>query len=233
MRTVIIGDIHGCFDEFEELLRKIDFDASKDRLILNGDLMDRGKSSYEVFCKAVKLKAEMGDRMTVIKGSHEKMLLDHSNRFFDRMIWRLAGKGAALRSFCHNGANMQDSADWFGEHCVLYYEAEHFQCVHAAVKNASLAEQDEYTLTMDHRLVRKNTYTGKLTVVGHVVHKHPTFYDGSGKKGQRLKYGVWQPLPSRGIICIDTGCAEGNKLTAMIIQDDRFYLEYVKMATVD
>ena len=99
MRTIIIGDIHGCFDKFEELLRKIDFDASQDRLVLNGDLMDRGKSSYEVFCKAVKLKTEMGDRMTIIKGSHEKMLLDRSDRFINRMIWRLAGKGAALRDY--------------------------------------------------------------------------------------------------------------------------------------
>ena len=75
MRTIIIGDIHGCFTEFTELLEKCEI-GSEDRLILLGDLMDRGPNSREVFEKVCELKESMGDRFYLVRGNHEEMLLD-------------------------------------------------------------------------------------------------------------------------------------------------------------
>jgi len=43
-----IGDIQGCYESFQKLLRAIDFDASRDRLRLAGDLVNRGPQSLEV-----------------------------------------------------------------------------------------------------------------------------------------------------------------------------------------
>ena len=48
MKTHIIGDIHGCRRPFEELLGILDPDPSRDRLILLGDLFDRGPDSWGV-----------------------------------------------------------------------------------------------------------------------------------------------------------------------------------------
>lgn len=76
MRTIIVGDIHGSFCEWEHLLETVHFDSTVDRLILLGDLMDRGKDSYKVYCKAAHLQAEMQERFVLIKGSHEKFLLE-------------------------------------------------------------------------------------------------------------------------------------------------------------
>ena len=45
--TYVISDIHGCFDEFQEMLKKISF-SPDDRLILAGDHIDRGKQSLEM-----------------------------------------------------------------------------------------------------------------------------------------------------------------------------------------
>ena len=42
-----------------------------------------------------------------------------------------------------------------------------------------------------------------------------------------LPPGEWLTLPKRGIICIDTGCGKGGRLTGMVIEDDRFRLESV------
>ena len=42
-----IGDIQGCFDAFEALLQKIDFDPGQDELWLVGDLVSRGDKSLE------------------------------------------------------------------------------------------------------------------------------------------------------------------------------------------
>ena len=49
MRTIIIGDIHGCSGALRLLLAKIMPDEKADRLILLGDLFERGPDSWGVF----------------------------------------------------------------------------------------------------------------------------------------------------------------------------------------
>ena len=48
MAIYAMGDIHGCFDEFQGLLESINFDHQKDRLYLVGDLINRGPDSLAV-----------------------------------------------------------------------------------------------------------------------------------------------------------------------------------------
>lgn len=47
MRTIIIGDIHGCYRELVKLLEKVEFDKKTYRLISLGDLMDRDRLDRE------------------------------------------------------------------------------------------------------------------------------------------------------------------------------------------
>ena len=46
-RTIIVGDIHGCYDEFIALLEQIEFSES-DYLIATGDFIDRGPGTWKV-----------------------------------------------------------------------------------------------------------------------------------------------------------------------------------------
>lgn len=48
MRTLILGDIHGCYDELECLLSKVAYDKTKDKLYCVGDLVDRGPKTLDV-----------------------------------------------------------------------------------------------------------------------------------------------------------------------------------------
>ena len=48
MATFVIGDIHGCWDQLKRLLGLIDFNRGRDRLLLVGDLVNRGPGSLEV-----------------------------------------------------------------------------------------------------------------------------------------------------------------------------------------
>ena len=66
MRTLVIGDVHGCLDELRALLVRCSFDGASDRLVLLGDLLDRGPDP--VGC--VQFARELGAESVV--GNHEE-----------------------------------------------------------------------------------------------------------------------------------------------------------------
>lgn len=65
-RTIIIGDIHGCFGELLELLDKVDL-RPDDLLVSVGDLVDRGPAPGEV----IRLFRERPNS-AVVMGNHER-----------------------------------------------------------------------------------------------------------------------------------------------------------------
>src|SRR4051794_38473364 len=69
MRTVIVGDVHGCRSELEALLDRVAF-SSGDRLVFVGDLVARGPDSLGVLDVARRTGA------IVVRGNHEQKLLD-------------------------------------------------------------------------------------------------------------------------------------------------------------
>eukprot|EP00662_Eupelagonemidae_sp_cell21_P029778 gene29778-23700_t len=64
-RVVIVGDIHGCCDEFRDLLRAVGHRQGADTLILAGDLVNKGPKSVEV----VRVARELG--ALAVLGNHE------------------------------------------------------------------------------------------------------------------------------------------------------------------
>lgn len=231
MRTIIIGDIHGCYEEFMELLKKVHYKRKKDHLILLGDLMDRGPSSYEVLRWAIRWQDKNPDLFHMIRGNHEQMLVEQARELDTRLIWRVVGKPATLRSFRKHKDRMENYIPWILEHMPIYWEEDTFRCVHAGIEHEEFEKNSLGLLVKDHSWSKKNLYAGKLAIIGHTPLEAPTYYDGSGEAGQLLTYGECRDLPATGALCIDTGCVFGNKLTAMIIEDGKYCLEYVDSDT--
>ena len=69
-RLIAIGDIHGCHEEFAELLRLLDL-KPEDRLVLLGDLVNRGPDSSAVIALAREHRA------ISLVGNHELRLLKY------------------------------------------------------------------------------------------------------------------------------------------------------------
>lgn len=224
MRTIIIGDVHGCAKELSALLEKIKADPATDRLIMLGDLFDRGPESFEVFQIVQKLDQEFGERFVLLLGNHEDFLLAEKLTLRERMIWDKVGRGTTVKSFKEHGGKMEDAIPWIQAHCRLYWKGEGYQCVHAGVKVEPIEANDRQTLIHDHGVIFENEYKGVLTIVGHVGIEKPMYFDGQGGEGKELEYGVEEALPENGVICIDTGSGKGGRLTAMLIEDKHFML---------
>ena len=71
MATYIIGDLHGCFEEFQRLLVQAEFNPEQDELWLTGDLVARGEDSLA----CLRYVKSLGDKATVVLGNHDLHLL--------------------------------------------------------------------------------------------------------------------------------------------------------------
>ena len=240
MRTYIIGDIHGCVSPLRKLLNRLAPDPAADRLIILGDLFDRGPDSWEVFQLVKELELSFGKRFILLRGNHEDYLLQKKLSLSQRLVWDRVGRGTTVRSFKQHGEKMKDCAPWLREHTVMYYQGEGFRCVHAGFKIDPPELNDAYTMIHDHGVVLANRYSGPLTVTGHIALPKPSWFAGDGKTVKELEnvpegagtvpgeggfaHNAACRLPERGVICIDTGCGKGGSLTGMVIEDGNFRL---------
>ncbi len=78
-RLIAIGDIHGCHQEFAELLSLLQL-TPIDRLILLGDLVNRGPDSHKV------IELARANRAVSVVGNHELRLLKYRRTGDERVL---------------------------------------------------------------------------------------------------------------------------------------------------
>lgn len=112
MKTLVIGDIHGCLDTLKALITKA---GPVDQIISVGDIIDRGPDSYGVYRFCV------DNNITVCLGNHELMAIEALNDYlgpdhpFKRMglktsDWFQNGGESAFNSF--PSEELQPFLDW-------------------------------------------------------------------------------------------------------------------------
>ncbi len=68
-RTILVGDIHGCAQEFDDILERTRYAQGVDRLVLVGDLVARGPDSVGVIDRALRYGAQ------AVRGNHDEKVL--------------------------------------------------------------------------------------------------------------------------------------------------------------
>lgn len=198
MKTILIGDIHACSREFSALLDLI-APGSSDRLILMGDLVNKGPDPGGVVRTVCSLD------LVCLRGNHEN---DHLN-------WQ-AGTAQPRRESVRTRKLMaeDDYAAYIAlaKAMPLAYENSDLIAVHGAVvPGLPLPEQPPAFLTGDETpdpSWKDGIDLGRPLIVGH----------------KRYRKDFSKPCIEKGkFYGIDTGCVYGGTLTALELPSGKIW----------
>ncbi len=201
-RTIVVGDIHGCYDELRDLLEKAALGA-EDRVVSVGDLVVKGEKNREVLDLFIE-----DERFSAVLGNHDRAL---------RRYWR--GEGVSLKESQERALNELAAADEarysaYIQSLPLTVDLGSHLVVHAGVRpGVALAAQSVEDLT------ELRTLGGDRTSRDGV----PWYEVYRGE--QTVLFGHWPaPEPRRGpcALGLDTGCVYGFQLTAYVIETGEF-----------
>lgn len=194
-RTIIFGDIHGCYDEWQRLLDKVKASAS-DRLITVGDLVCKGPSTKKTLELAMSLP-----NLQCLMGNHDFYLLTR---------WQNKDLKNCIRDYQHAAVRQLgkhiDRYMRFIQSWPFYLNFRKFAVVHAGIiPNVPLSKQKH------NDLIHLRTLGSKQT---------PWYLSYKGKK--LIVHGHWARqglVVRRNVIGLDTGCVYGGKLTALVLPE--------------
>lgn len=233
MATYVMGDVHGEYDKFMELLEKIDL-KDEDTLYLIGDVIDRGPHPIKVLQKLM----EMPNAIPIL-GNHELMALQCMNFLMQEITektimeldeetldyfwtWQQNGNDTTLYEYYQlDKEERQEILDFLGEF-LIYEELEvngkHYLLVHAGLGNYSPdKDMDDYTideLVWDRADFNEKYYDDIYVVSGHT----PTqLIEGNPNPGKIYR--------ANNHIAIDCGSCFKNGRIAVICLDtgEEFY----------
>ena len=211
MRTIFVGDLHGCAAEFQELLAKVDYRPAVDRLLLTGDAFSRGPEPLVVW--------------QLIKEYHPEMVVgNHDDRLMRQLRRHRQGKEPCFRTadqeslFAALEAESEPLLCWL-ESLPLYIREDRFLLVHAGINPAvglNTTSRDEF-LTI-------RTWPPTKGIEG------PRWHDGYRPDTGVLVFGHDAPgglVIRRDIagipylVGLDSGCVYGGQLSALILEEER------------
>lgn len=197
-RTLIVGDVHGCSGELEELLYVLGYSAT-DSLIFTGDLVAKGPDSQGV----VQLAREKG-ALSVL-GNH------------DAHVLRI-GKGGEGKKHHEQVAKTLTDADWRyleAMPMVLPLEAQGVVVVHGGLVPGVPFDQQERDVVINMRSFDAEGRPSK-----HIEGGTPWAARWPGPLhavfGHDAIRGLQQHAHATGL---DTGCVYGRRLTALVLPE--------------
>ena len=205
-RLIAIGDIHGCHEEFDELLSLLDLQPD-DRLILLGDLVNRGPNSPKVIGLA------RAHRAIALLGNHELRLLNYRRTRDLKFV-----KENDLETF-----DQLKPDDWsYLEAMLLTYEEPELNlvCVHGGFLPDSPWNRQPAEVVTRIQVIdaegqpRKRADAPGAPLWADLWNGPPFVIYGHTPRPEvhKLKWSLG----------IDTACAMGGHLTAFILPEKRF-----------
>lgn len=219
-----MSDIHGCYDEFMEMLQKINF-SKEDKLYIIGDVIDRGEHPIKLLNYV-----RNQENMTMIMGNHEKMMFDAVSGMGKNVMKRFDHN---FNLWYRNGGDITDHQFMKldkkeREEILLYLKGlplgmeviagqRNYILIHGGPTpnfveewNNGKLNEDILWERIDHCSSEDIVYPGKIIVVGHT----PTYL-----------YGATGIIKIGDKRLIDCGCVFGGGLGCICLDTEEcFYL---------
>ncbi len=228
MRTIVIGDVHGCLEELEELLAKVSWKKG-DRVILAGDLVDRGPDSPGVLRMAREREFE------AVMGNHDEKQVRYRRHELLRMVnpkYKNPMKEFSPERLEEHKQYTGDDWEYLRNLPPFLRVNKEIVVVHAGVMPGVKMEDQLPNDCMRLRYIRKSKM--KMAQANHVrdtpedcvpwydlwkgpetvIYGHQVTPNYLGEGGQYMLHGDG-PLT----IGIDGGCCFGGWLTAAVVTD--------------
>jgi hypothetical protein len=206
LRTVIVGDVHGCAGELDELLDAVAF-TTGDRLVFVGDLVARGPDSLGVLDIARTTGA------ILVRGNHEQKLLDW-RQARERWMRGETTLDAPLGKMHRDLARTLRPIDWslIGTSKLWLDLPDHdLRVVHAGVHpDVAFERQDPDVLLRIRTVLVPAGRRGQRHVLWGARYGGPPHVVFGHNAAPGLQMHDW----ATGI---DTGCVYGGRLTAMVL----------------
>ena len=225
MNLFIVSDIHGMYKQFDKILAYWDGES---QLVILGDMIDRGAYSYEVVQRIMALQEQYPDKVVVLKGNHEDMLMYFvDGRMKDPAPFLVNGGLEMLRSFIKEideediEQNREILNSQFKKEIEFLRNARHYYqygsllITHAGFESS--LEDWHGTTAQDFLWIRnhylKENKTGFINIFGHTPTRNMHEVDD-----------IWIS-PCKTYIGIDGGCAYGGQLNALLISEEGEIIE--------
>ncbi|MBK1834650.1 metallophosphoesterase family protein [Roseibacillus ishigakijimensis] len=201
--TYVFGDIHGCLNSFNLLLKELS-PRAEDTIVTLGDYIDRGPCSKGVIDRLIALRQEL--TVITLRGNHEMMMQEARNGPPASSFWLLNGGIETLHSFYTRSLAAIPPSYWdFFAQLAPYHESESILFCHATPPpDKAAADCDEEELLWLRFRDLQPREDGRLLICGHTPQK------------DRL------PKLERGHLCLDTGSGHGGYLTALTVETGDF-----------
>lgn len=228
MRTIAIGDIHGCYEEFLRLLTKINYDSSSDEIISLGDLVEKGPMNELVVSWFRRASANPKMKVFAVKGNHDEALArfwKHETKVHEGIQTKNPMKASEDRVRTYEDLSEEslrylDSLPLFLEREV---EGRKFLFIHGGIFPKIAPEKMDKKVICRLRYLRWNNDKEKYKMVQAGKERDgdqfwADVYDGSfgfAFYGHQPYSG--KPRPHKHAMGLDTSCVYGENLSAAVV----------------
>ena len=225
----VMSDLHGCFDKYTEMIKKIKLKDS-DSLFILGDIMDIGPEPFKIIDDAL-----MRCNVFPIIGDHDLRALKMLTRLMDEDSKEDTSFRRNFGDWVKNGGGLttvtefqslsdeekEDALAYLSDESVLYDEVSvegmKFVLTHAGLGNFSPDKPlDKYTveeITKCENDYERNYFRDKILVTGH----KPTFEIDEDCRGLIYR--------GKNQIGLDCGAVYGEYLGCLCLDtDEEFYV---------
>lgn len=220
-RTIVVGDVHGCYDEALELLSACGA-SERDRIVFLGDLIDRGPEPARCIDLAMSI-AERQVAEACIMGNHEE------RHVFYRDIERLHGSvNVHVADHVATRSKLTDAHHDYIRNLPLFIRLpEHNAvCVHAGVWPGRPIERQKKKHLLHVQMIDPTSDDGsERSMWASRVHGKPgwTFWSHLWDGPERVIFGhsvLTAPIVTDRVVGLDGGGVFGGELWAFIIPGD-------------